>query len=71
MKNHNEQDSLYVNVISPTGEIKAVSDKPVGNAAKDPFCVYAHKRHAVGSKIIHRDGSEAVCTEDDGAWHNS
>lgn len=69
MQNHKKQDSISVNNITATDEIKAVS-KIVGNAGKDPFCVYAHQRHAVGSKIKNEDGSETICT-DDGTWQNS
>jgi hypothetical protein len=70
MQNHKEQDNISVNIIRPKNDIKAVSKKPVGNADKDPFCVYAHKRHAVGSKIINEDGSESVCTNDT-SWKNT
>lgn len=69
MHNRKKQDSLFVNQISNTNEINAVSEKPAGNANEDPFCVYAHKRHAVGSKIENRHGSESVCKED-GIWRN-
>ncbi|WP_265446212.1 hypothetical protein [Acetivibrio straminisolvens] len=70
MKNHKKQDSLFINTISPPDEVKRVSDKPVGNAGKDPFCVYDHKRHAVGSIIENEDGSKTVCTKD-GSWQNT
>ena len=69
MQNRKKQDSISVNIIGEN-EIKSVSQKPVGNAGKDPFCVYDHKRHAVGSKIMNEDGSETVCT-DDGSWKNT
>jgi len=69
MQNHNKQDSISVNVITPDNKVKSVSQGPVGNSGKDPFCVYDHKRHAVGSKIKNRDGAEAVCTEE-GVWKN-
>jgi hypothetical protein len=70
MLNHKKQDNISVNVISPTNDIKNVSEKPVGNADKDPFCVYAHKRHAVGSKLVNEDGSNKEC-KDDTSWQNS
>lgn len=70
MQNRKKQDSLSVNNIATPNEIKAVSQKTVGNAGEDPFCIYAHKRHAVGSKIENRDGSDSICKED-GSWHNS
>jgi hypothetical protein len=70
MQNHKKQDSISVNVINQANEIKSISQKPVGNAGKDPFCVYDHKRHAAGSKIINEDGSESVCSED-GSWRNT
>lgn len=70
MQNHKKQDSLSVNNISTTNDIKAVSKNTAGNAAEDPFCTFAHKRHAVGSKIEKRDGPESICKED-GSWHNS
>jgi hypothetical protein len=69
MKNHKKNDNISVNDISLHNDIKAVSQKPAGNADKDPFCVYEHKRHAVGSKIKNSDGSESVCTEDT-TWKN-
>lgn len=69
MQNQNKQDRISVNVVESDNKVKAVSQKPVGNADKDPFCVYDHKRHAVGSKIKNRDGAEAICTED-GVWKN-
>ena len=68
MQNHKKQDTIYVNVITSPDEDKAVSNKPVGNADENSFCIYANKRHAVGSKIINRDGSETVCTEH--GWEN-
>ena len=70
MQNHKKQDSISVNVITDPDDIKAVSQKTAGNAGTDPFCIYGHKRHAVGSKIINRDGSETVCT-DEGSWRNT
>jgi len=71
MKNHKKGDKLYVNLISGRDDIKPLSDNPVGDALRDPFCVYAHQRHAVGSKIINNDGSEAVCTtQNNGSWQN-
>lgn len=72
MKNNKLKDKLNVNVITSQNDIKAVSDVREGNAATDPFCVYAHKRHAVGSKIINNDGSQMVCTaENNGSWQNT
>lgn len=70
MQNHKKQDSVSVNVITPPDDIQTVSSKPVGTADEVPSCIYAHKRHAVGSKIINRDGSETVCTKD-GTWQNT
>ena len=70
MKNHKKQDQISVNEIAHKTDITALSDKPTGNARTDPFCIYAHKRHAAGSKIINEDGSETVCTED-GTWRNT
>ena len=67
MQNHKKQDNISVNIINQDNTVKPVSPKPVGNAATDPFCIYDHKRHAVGSKIINEDGSETVCTND-GSW---
>jgi hypothetical protein len=69
MKNHKKKDSISVNTIAHQTDIKNITDKPTGNAGTDPFCVYAHKRHAVGSIIINEDKSEMVCT-DDGTWQN-
>jgi len=69
MQNHKKQDNISVNIINEENEIRHVSQKPAGNAGKDPFCVYDHKRHAVGSKIINDDGSESTCTKD-GSWKN-
>ncbi len=70
MQNRKRQDSLFVNSITDPNNITAVSKAPAGNAEKDAFCVYAHKRHAVGSKIENRNGPESVCMED-GIWHSS
>ncbi|HEY5586066.1 MAG TPA: hypothetical protein VIK78_16440 [Ruminiclostridium sp.] len=70
MQNHKNQDSISVNFVNEVNEIKPITKKPVGNAGTDPFCVYDHKRHAVGSKIINGDGTESVCT-DDGSWQNT
>jgi hypothetical protein len=70
MKNHNKQDKLFVNVITPPDNVKAVSEKSSGNASKEPFCIYDHKRHAVGSIIENDDGSKTVCTKD-GTWKNT
>lgn len=72
MKNHKQDDKLYVNRISAPNEIKAISKTPVGDASTDPFCVYGHKRHAIGSTIINNDGSQTVCTtKNNGSWQNS
>jgi hypothetical protein len=70
MRNDKKHDNISVNIITHTNEIKAASQKPVENADKVPFCVYEHKRHAVGSKIINKDGTETVCT-DDTTWQNT
>lgn len=70
MQNHSKQDKLFVNKISGVNNVKNVSKKSVGNAAEEPFCVYAHKRHAAGSKIVNEDGSESVCKEDS-TWQNT
>lgn len=70
MQNRKEQDALSVNIIKPDNGIKPISQKAAGNAGKDPFCVYDHKRHAVGSKIKYQDGSEAICTKDS-TWQNT
>ncbi len=67
MQNRKKQDSISVNII---GENEIKSQKPAGNAGKDPFCVYDHKRHGVGSQIINDDGTKSVCTED-GSWKNA
>jgi hypothetical protein len=70
MKNHKKNDKLFVNKISDTDGVKSISGKSAGDAAEEPFCVYAHERHAVGSKIINEDGSESVC-QDDSTWQNT
>jgi hypothetical protein len=70
MQNHKKQDNISVNIINEVNEVKQVSQKPVGNADKNPFCVFDHKRHAVGSKISNGDGSESVCT-DEGSWKHT
>lgn len=67
MQNHKKQDSISVDIINQVNEVKTLSEKPVGNASKDPFCVYDNRRHAVGSTIINRNGSKNICTED-GSW---
>ena len=69
MKNHKKDDIISVNTIAPNNDIKS-TQKNVGNADKDPFCIFEHKRHAVGSKIENDDGSNTVC-KDDGSWHNN
>lgn len=68
MQNHKQQDSVSVNKINEVNEEKTISTK-VGNAAKDPFCVYDHKRHAVGSTISNGDGTTSECCKD-GSWRN-
>lgn len=70
MQNRKQQDGIAVNIVNEGNEVKHVSQKPVGNAGKDPFCIYDHKRHAVGSKILRDGGAESVCSED-GTWKNS
>jgi len=50
--------TTFINTISPPNEVKHVSGKPVGDAGKDPFCVYNHQRHAAGSIIENKDGSK-------------
>lgn len=65
-KNNND---ITVNEISPPAHIESLSNGPVGNETKNPACIYAHKKHAVGSKLKNRDGSVTVCTED-GTWQN-
>jgi thiamine biosynthesis protein ThiC len=70
MQNHKKQDNISVNIINQENQIRHVPQNPAGNADKDPFCVYDHKRHAVGSKIINEDGSESICTKD-GLWKNT
>lgn len=69
MKNHQKADKVYVNEIKSPNDIKHVSHKPVGNASDNETCIYANKRHAVGSKIINHDGSETICNEE-GSWEN-
>ncbi|SHI99626.1 hypothetical protein SAMN02745975_01043 [Geosporobacter subterraneus DSM 17957] len=70
MKFHKKHEDIFVNIITPPDGVKATTDQPAGNAGKDPFCVYAGMRHAVGSVIINEDGSKTVCTED-GSWQNT
>ncbi|WP_024833614.1 hypothetical protein [Ruminiclostridium josui] len=67
MQNRKQQDSIAVNNISQENKIKREANKDTGNAGKDPFCVYDHKRHAVGSKITSENGLQSVCTEE-GSW---
>lgn len=69
MKNHNKRDDISVNLISAPNRIKSISKQPVGNAEKDPFCIYAGMRHAVGSIITKDDGSKLICIKD-GSWQN-
>lgn len=66
MQNRKKNDNISVDII---GENEIKFEKTGGNAGKDPFCVYDHKRHAVGSKIINHDGSETICNEE-GSWEN-
>ena len=70
MQNRKQQDSISVNDISQENGIKKVSRKGTGNAGKDAFCVYDHKRHAVGSKITTENGLQSVCTAE-GSWKTS
>lgn len=70
MKNNKKRDNINVNIISAPNEVKPISKAPVGNAGKDPFCVYAGMRHAVGSIITKDDGTRIICTED-GSWQNT
>lgn len=70
MQNHKKQDSLFVNIITPPNDVKTITKTSVGNAGKDPFCIYDHKRHAAGSVINHSDGSESTCSTDS-SWVNS
>lgn len=67
MQNRKKNDNISVDII---GENEIKFERPGGNAGKDPFCVYDHKRHAVGSKIINDDGTESICMPD-GSWKNS
>lgn len=69
MKNNKKNDSISVNQITGTNHTEKISDKPEGNAAKNTFCIYNNKRHAVGSIIKFDDGSEAICSER-GTWEN-
>ncbi|NLV89656.1 MAG: hypothetical protein GX021_09900 [Tissierellia bacterium] len=64
------EDDISINVISAPNDVKPVSQAPVGNAGKAPFCIYAGMRHADGSVIKMEDGSEVVCTEN-GSWQNT
>lgn len=67
MQNHKKEDSISVNIINQENDVIPTSQKSVGNAGKAPFCVFNHKRHAVGSIIINEDGSTNTCTEE-GSW---
>lgn len=67
MQNRKQQDSISVNDINQENDIRKVPQKSTGNAGKDPFCVYDHKRHAVGSRITTENGLQSVCTEE-GSW---
>lgn len=67
MQNHKKHDEISVDIINQENQVSKLSQGSVGKADKDPFCVYDHKRHAVGSKVISEDGSEMTCTED-GSW---
>ncbi len=70
MRNYTKKDKLFMNVISPPDDVENIYKNSVGIASKDPFCIYNHQRHGVGSVIKNRDGSETVCTED-GSWQHS
>lgn len=70
MRNRKKQDNISINVINEAKEVKPVSQNSAGNAEKDPFCVYDHKRHAVGSRMVNRNGNESVCTKD-GTWKST
>ncbi len=70
MKNHKKRDDITKNIISAPQEVKPISKSPIGNAGKDPFCIYAGIRHAVGSIIEKDDGTKIICTED-GSWQNN
>ena len=70
MKNRKKRDDITINIISAPQEVKSISKSPTGNAGKDPFCIYAGMRHAVGSIIEKDDGTKIVCTED-GSWQNN
>lgn len=70
MKNHNERNNIFINVITQPNTVKSVSKKPVGTAATNTFCIFNNQSHAVGSVIKNTDGSDYVCTED-GSWHIS
>lgn len=69
MKNHTKRDMIFVNKISAPNNVRPVNKKPVGKASQNPFCVYAGKRHAIGSIITKEDGSKLICTEN-GSWQN-
>ncbi len=70
MQNRKQQDSISVDNITQENDISKVTKKGTGNAGKDPFCVFDHKRHAVGSKITTENGLQSVCTEE-GSWKTS
>ena len=70
MQNRKQQDNISVDNISEENDIRKVTNKGTGNAGKDPFCVYDHKRHSVGSKITTENGLQSVCTEE-GSWKTS
>ena len=67
MHNDKKHDKLFVNNITPAYDVKNISKDSVGDAGKDPFCIFDHQRHAVGSVIEHRDGSQSICMKD-GSW---
>ena len=69
MEKNKKQDHIWVNKIKSEKDVKAVSQKAEGNAEKDPFCVYGHQRHAVGSKIVSNDGPDSECTKES-SWEN-
>ncbi|TYQ17806.1 UNVERIFIED_CONTAM: hypothetical protein Cloal_0178 [Acetivibrio alkalicellulosi] len=70
MHNNKKRDELFINRISPPDDVKKVSKNAVGNADKDPFCVYNNQRHAVGSVIEDIGDSKTICNQD-GSWQNS
>ncbi len=67
--NHNKNNNIFVNVISQPRHVKSLSNRPIGTADTNHFCVFNNQSHAVGSVIKGSDGSNYVCTED-GSWQN-